>query len=205
MKRFNGYEEAKKAAQYTPGEKLPAGAYVCKIMKVEFINGQNGNSDSIKVYYDIIEGDQKDFFRKQYDANTSEDKKWKGTANIYVPKDDGSEKDGWTKNSFAKWTNSFEESNAGYTWDWDENKWKGLVVGVVYGETGNVIEGREVTYTEARFACSVKDVREGKAPKAKALKKNGFTGNGSAAASASSAPDMGFVNVPEGTAEELPF
>ncbi len=200
MKQFKGYEDAKKAAQYSASEKLPSGAYICKILNVKYENGENGNSDRIKIQFDVAEGDYADFFKKQYDANTAEDKKFKGQTALYVPKDDGSEKDGWTKNSFAKWTSAFEDSNTGYVWDWDETKWKGLKVGIVFGETGNVIEGRECLYTEARFACSVQSIQEGKAPKAKFIAKNGYGTNQQSQRSSSD-----FVSIPDGEAEEIPF
>ena len=201
MKAFNGYEEAKEAAKYSGGEKLPIGAYVCKILNVQYVTGDNGNSDRIDILFDVAEGDHKDFFKKQYDANTSEDKKWKGRKSIYVPKDDGSEKDGWTKNSFAKWTNAFEDSNDGYKWDWNENKWKGLIVGIVYGQTGTVIEGKEIVYHEPRIPCAASAVRDGSAPSAKFVAKKGYTGNGSAASSS----DDGFMSVPESGESEIPF
>ena len=67
MKAFNGFDEAKKAAQYSGGAQLPAGAYVCKILNVKFENGTNGSSDMIAIQFDIAEGEQKDFFKNQYD------------------------------------------------------------------------------------------------------------------------------------------
>lgn len=203
MKQFKNYEEAKKNAEYTGGAKLPAGAYICKCLDVKYENGQNGNSDYIKLRFDIADGEYKDFFTDQYKNNTSEDKKYKGVATIYVPKDDGSEKDGWTANSFATWTVGFEGSNEGYHWDWDENKWKGLNIGIVFGETGTVIDGKEIVYTEARRGCSVELIKDGKAPKAKFKSKNGYTGNGTA--SSQNTDSDGFMNIPEGTEEEVPF
>jgi len=203
MKQFNGYDDAKKAAQFTATEKLPAGAYVAKVMGVRYEEGQSGTSDRIALQFDIEEGEYKGFFKKQYDANTSDDKKWKGKTTVYVPTDDGSEKDGWTKNAFAKWTNSFEDSNPGYAWDWDENKWKGKLIGLVFRNAGTVIDGREVTYTEVAFPIDIKTVRDGKAPEAKFKGRNGYAGNGSVKASASQ--DNSFINVPEGTDEEIPF
>jgi hypothetical protein len=164
--------------------------------------GENGNSDRIDILFDIVEGEQKDFFKKQYDANESEDKKWKGRKSIYVPMDDGSERDEWTKNSFAKWVNGFEDSNPGYKWNWKEDKWKGLKIGIVFGETGTVIDGREILYTEPRFACDIKKVKDGSAPKAKFVAKKGYTGN------QKSSPDSDgseFITIPEGSAEEIPF
>ena len=203
MKAFNGYEQAAEAARHTGSERLPAGAYVCEIKNVKYENGENGYSDHIDVLFDIVEGDQKDFFRKQYDANTSEDKKWKGRTSIYVPKDDGSEKDTWTKNAFAKWVNGFEDSNNGYKWDWHEEKWKGLKIGIVFGDTGTVLDdGKEIVYTEARFACSVDVVRSGNAPKAKFKAKNGYTGNDASNTSDSKTSDNTFVVSAD---EEIPF
>jgi len=203
MKAFNGYEEAKEAAKYVGGERLPIGAYVCEIKNVKYVAGENGNSDRIDILFDIVDGEYKDFFKNQYDSNTSEDKKWKGRKSIYVPRDDGSEKDNWTKNTFAKWVNSFEDSNPGYKWNWKEEKWKGLKIGIVFGETGTVIEDREILYTEPRFACDIKKVKDGTAPKAKFVAKNGYTGN--KADNTNSDSDSEFMTIPEGSKEEIPF
>lgn len=202
MKQFNGYDEAVKEAQKSPVARLPKGAYVCKILGVKYEEGKGGTSDFLKVQFDIVEGEQAGFFKKQYDENTNADKKYKGMTTIYIPSDDGSERDGWTKNTFAKWTNSLEESNAGYKWDWDEKKWKDKLVGIVFGETGTVIEGKEIVYTDARYPVSVEKVRSGKAGEAKFKAKNGYTGNGAASTSNSTSD---FLDIPEGISEELPF
>lgn len=110
MKEFKNFDEAKKNAEYTGTEQIPVGAYVAKIMGVRYENGQNGNSDRIVIQFDIAEGEQKDFFAKQYEQNTADDKKWKGKTTIYVPKDDGTQKDQWTANTFARWVNAIEKS-----------------------------------------------------------------------------------------------
>ena len=199
MKSFNDYDKAKKEAQASAMTKLPAGAYVCKIKDVRYDTTDYG--DRIVLAFDIAEGEYKDFFQKQFEANTSEDKKWKGKTNIFVPKDDGSEKDAYTKKSFASWTDSFEKSNTGYKWDWDENKWKNKLVGIVFGETGTNIEGKDIVYTEARFAVAADVVRSGKAPSAKFKARDGYKGT----ASASKPADDEFMTIPAGQAEELPF
>ena len=204
MKKFGGFDAAKEAAKYSGSERLPVGAYACEIKNVQYVTGEDGNSDRIDILFDIAEGEQKDFFKKQYDANQNEDKKWKGRKSIYIPKDDGTEKDEWTKNTFAKWVNGFEDSNEGYKWDWKEDKWKGLKIGIVFGETGTVIEGREILYTEPRFATSVSKVRDGSAPKAKFIAKNGYTGTKPNNSDASDAND-GFMKIPAGKDEEIPF
>lgn len=92
MKKFNGFEDAKKQALSSGSAKLPVGAYVCKVAAVKYESGTNGNSDRILIQYDIEEGEYKGFFKSQYEANQNEDKKYKGQTAIYVPSDDGSER-----------------------------------------------------------------------------------------------------------------
>lgn len=201
MKAFNGYDQAKEAAKYTGGAKLPSGAYKAKIIGVKYEPGQNGNSDRILIQYDITDGEYKDFFRKQYDENASEDKKWKGKTAVYVPSDDGSEKDGWTKRNFARWTNALEDSNTGYTWDWDESKWKGLSIGLMYAETWTGINGKPVKYTEVRYPMAFNEVKpDVKIPDPKV--KDSYK---QAVSNSAGADDDGFVNVPEGAPDEIPF
>lgn len=197
MKKFNGYDDAKKAAQSAGTMRLPVGAYICKIMAVRYEEGKDGMSDLLALQFDIAEGEHKDFFKKQYEANQNEDKKWKGAVRIYIPKDDGSERDGWTKRSFAGWIDAFEKSNPGFLWDWDENKLKGKSVGIVFGETGTVISGKEVKYTEARFGIDIQRVKDGTAPTAKFKGKNGY-GKGTPG-------DDGFMSVSDSISEDVPF
>jgi len=198
MKAFSGYEEAKEKAKYMGGQRLPVGAYVCKILGIKLEPGKEGNSDMLLVQFDIDEGEYAGFFKKQYEENTNDNKKFKGRTTVYLPKDDGSEKDGWTKTAFAKWTNALEESNEGYHWDWNEATWKNKKIGLVFGETGTRIEGKDVVYTDCRFPVSVETVRSGKAPEAK-FKAKGDYGK----AEEDRATD--FTNIPDGLEEELPF
>lgn len=198
MKQFNNYDNARKNAEFTGSARLPEGAYVCKILAVKFENGEAGFSDRIALQFDIAEGDQKDFFRTQYENNPNEDKKWKGSVRIYCPKDDGTEKDQWTANAFAKWMAAFEKSNNGYRWEWDENTLKGLVVGIVFGSTGTRINGKDIVYTEPRFAVDVDAVRKGNAPSAK------FKAKGDYGKDAPVNSD-GFMAIPETASDEIPF
>lgn len=198
MKEFTGYDNAKKEAEFSSQSKLPAGAYVCKVLNVKYENGKDGFSDRIVLQIDVNEGEHANFFAKQYEANPNEDKRWKGIVRIYVPNDDGSEKDGWTKKRFAQWTSAFEKSNNGFTWAWDETKLKGLIIGIVFGETGTVIDGRNIVFTEPRFPVEAERVRQGKAPEAKFVKKNGYD-------EAAKPVDDEFLKVPDTDEEVIPF
>lgn len=201
MKQFNGFKDAQKSARYTGGAKLPKGAYVAKVMGVRYEDGEGDNSDKITIQYDIVEGEYKDFFKNAYEADTSEDKKWKGKATIYVPRDDGSEKDQWTKNKFAKWINAFEDSNKNYSWDWDESKWKGLLIGLNYRNTKKMIEGKPCTFTEIAYPLEVETVRSGKIPEAKDYIAKDYVETGASDSSSGNA----FVTPSAKIDEEIPF
>ena len=62
MKAFDGFDAAKEAAKNMGSERLPVGAYVCQIKKVQYVTGENGNSDRIDVRY--RRGRTQRFFQK---------------------------------------------------------------------------------------------------------------------------------------------
>ena len=115
MKPFKDYD---KTQAYANREVLPPGGYVLKIGGVKYESG-SGRSDQIVLRFDIDEGEYNGYFQRNYDEQNTEDKKWKGTYRIWVPSDDGSEQDGWSKRRFKTIMNAFEDSNPGYSWDWD--------------------------------------------------------------------------------------
>jgi len=117
MRQLNGYAQAQ---AYSDAGRLPVGGYVLKILDVKYQANEWG--DVIQLSFDVFEGEQKDFFSNNYKAQASEDKKWKGTYRIRVPKDDGSEQDEWTMRRFKTAITNFEESNSGYHWNWDEQR-----------------------------------------------------------------------------------
>lgn len=197
MKQFNNYAETK---SYSTSEKLPAGGYVAKVLKVKYDAGKDGKSDRLTLSIDIAEGDYQDFFKNQFENNTSEDKKWKGNFTIYCPTDDGSERDNWTKRKFKTIIEHFEQSNAGYTWDWDESKLTGKYIGLIYGEINTVIEGNQISYVGYRNTATVDAIRAGKFNIPEPQYKNGaIDGN------ASSTDNSGFMPIAETEAEALPF
>ena len=197
MKKFNDYETTQ--SYKGSGEKLPAGGYVLRIDNVRFEEGQNGNSDRIVLMFDVAEGDQKDFFRNQYDSQTSEDKKWKGTTQIYCPKDDGTEQDGWTKRRFKTIMETFEASNKDYVWNWDESSLKGKFIGGLFGEIGTVIDGKDITYVGFRYFETVENIRTNnfKVPEF-------YSKSGSVVKNTGSATND-FMSIPKDAKEEIPF
>jgi len=156
MKKFSGYEPKRMTAR----EPIPVGGYVVKVLNVKEQNYDWG--DVLVICFDVIEGDYKGFFKNDLDNQTQEDKKWKGTYRLGIPKDDGSERDGWTKNTFNGVMYSFEESNKGFKWDWDESKLKGLVVGALFRNKEWEFNGRSGWTTECCSLIPADDIRNNK-------------------------------------------
>ena len=175
MRAFKGYEAKKQGGAR---EILPAGGYVAKILNAEEKRYDWG--DVLLISFDISEGEHSGFFNKDYQENTNEDKKWRGTYRLNIPKDDGSERDGWTKNTFGGAMWAVEESNQGYTWNWDEKSLKGKTVGVLFRNKEWEMNENTGWTTECCKLESADDIRNGKfrMPKDKPLK-NKSTNNSS--------------------------
>lgn len=187
MKPFSGYKAERQMAR----EQLPVGAYVAKILAAEVVEYDWG--DVLLISFDIIEGEHKDFFRNDYNGQQDEDKKWRGTYRLNVPKDDGSEKDGWTKNTFNGAMYAIEQSNPGYHWDWNEAGLKGKLIGVNYREFDWEFNDRSGTSTECGRFETIDDVRSGKCKelKKRELKNKGKPANKTSFADYASVDDDG--------------
>lgn len=174
-------------------EKLPAGGYVLEVKKAEIKTSAKGY-EYLDLSIEIAEGEYKDFYTNQYKNSTIEPKKYKGHFRTGVPKDDGSEKDGYTQSNLKAMTNAFEDSNSGYHWDWDESKLVGLIVGGLFRNSEWEYDGNTGFYTECSRLVDVNKIREGnfKIPKDKLLKKT----------NTSSAPPAGFEEVND---DDIPF
>ncbi|MGL6216835.1 MAG: hypothetical protein ACRC36_02305 [Lacrimispora sphenoides] len=200
MRQLNGYAQAQ---AYSDTGRLQVGGYVLKILDVKY--QANDWGDVIQLSFDIFEGEQKDFFSNNYKAQTSEDKKWKGTYRIRVPKDDGSEQDEWTMRRFKTVITNFEESNSGYHWNWDEQTLKGKVIGALFNNKEYELEGRRGFFTNCHSLLPAEKIRSGKfeVPGDTLLKK----GNGQAQSGPYTNPiGDGFMNIPDGVDDAgLPF
>lgn len=174
-------------------DQLPKGAYVCKIMHLEEATSKKGNP-MIKIYFDIAEGDNKDFYKKQYEADAREDKVWSYDATYYLNIPTEGCLPFITEQWDTFWAN-IEDSNNGFVFDGDEKKAEGKTFGGVFrieqteADNGNIYDHTRLAWT--KVAQDIRDGKIGKAPKDKLVGTEG------------SADD--FMNVPETTAEDLPW
>lgn len=198
IQKPQGYDEAQ---AYT-GEamQLPAGCYVCVIKQVNQVKTQNGRTQ-LAILFDIAEGDQKGFYKKQFDAakQSGQNAKWKGVHKQIM--------DGSSVPFFKGLMTSIEKSNDGYFFPWGRENNEKTLEGKKFG----AVMGREEFLTQdgkRRFATKIFQVRsvdglkDAEIPEDKLLTEE--------AARTASAPQPtpdsdGFMKIPDGIDEELPF
>lgn len=99
---------------------------------------------------------------------------------------------------------AFESSNTGYHWNWDERTLKGKLIGAVFNNKEYDIDGRTGFYTNCHSLMDAQRIRDGKFRiPADTLLKN--RGNNAGNSSAAATDGDGFMNIPDGIDEELPF
>lgn len=182
---------------------LPIGAYECVIMDARVNHNEQSGKDTFKVSVDIASGEFKDYFRKMYENDTRIDRKWNNNAVKYLS---------YTGDNvayFKGFIKTLENSNVGYTWDWDETKLKGKKVCGVFQyeeyEKQDGTKGIKVRLSKFRSLDKMKDIEVQNSVK----KLDGtyvdyeeYTKNKDN--SLNQATDL-FGEVPEVNSEDLPF
>lgn len=157
---IRSFKDFNETEVYKPYRPLPKGGYVVRILGATVHNNSNGQY--LKIAADIAEGDFAGYYEEEYNNQTSENPKWHCNYLVSIPNDDGSEKDGWTKRKFKTFINALEDSNPGFHFDWDERKFKNLIIGGIFNEREYVKRdnqiGRAVNFAAT---CTVADIRSG--------------------------------------------
>ena len=148
MQKFDGYDDIQVNEGFT---KLPAGGYKCFVKQAKFEAWKNGNGESLVLCIDIKEGDHKDYYKKDFEAQTK-DKKWRGIHRVGIPTNTSS--DGMKK-AFKSFITALENSNKGFTFPWGKTNeetsklLKDKLIGLVFGE-------EEYTKQDGAVGVSVK-------------------------------------------------
>ena len=158
MIKYNGMKS--EASSGNVGQ-LPAGPYVAKVLKIEVWGDAPDQQLVLKV--DVDEGPFKDFFMNKFKAQSSKNMqyevKFKGVYKLRIPNPDN--KSALYPESDIRKMNDliyrFEQSNPGFHWDGDEQKLKGLAVGI------NMVEDEfnGNAFTKIGRLEIVQDVRSG--------------------------------------------
>lgn len=158
---YSGFE-AKKAGNFI--DLPPVGAYVAEIQNVRLLeaDGKNQQRDVIEMMIEITEGEYKNRYHEVYEDQKErfgDSVKYKGIFRLtaFV---DGDED--WRKRNFESNLWCVQESNPGYTWDWDEKKLKGKKIGINIRKRLYTFNGTNRETTEIGKFETVDDVKNGK-------------------------------------------
>lgn len=126
MEKPNDYEKIEVLSNM---KSLPAGGYVCKIIKLEETKSKTGK-DMIKIALDIAEGEQFEYFSKRFRADTRSDKKW--SCILYQLTKDN---EGNTSRGFKTFVENVKESNEGFEVQWGNafaSCFSGKLIGIIF-------------------------------------------------------------------------
>jgi len=153
MVKPQGYDQA--PAYTGESQALPAGGYICKIIKAQETTSTSGRP-MLAILFDIVEGEFKDYFRDQYDRvkQSNPDAKWGGVFRQLT--------DGTSTPFFKGMITSIEVSNSGYKWNWDEKTLSGKLFGGVFGREQYANGTGELRWaTKCQSIRSVEAIRKG--------------------------------------------
>lgn len=121
MKRIENWDSIVESTSF---KRLTPNGYICKILKVE----DHPEKEYLKIYFDIFKGDDKGYFKKQYDGDTRKEKKWPNAGTFIRSYKDSA------ASMFKGFTNAVEKSNKGYKWDFDEKTLVNKIVGLIIAD-----------------------------------------------------------------------
>ena len=118
--RPEGYDQAQPIS--SERKELPAGGFVLKIVGARETLSKK-KKPMFELLLDVAEGEHKDFFSKAWKADTREDKKWGCKYyQMLTPESAG---------FFKGLVQDIEKSN-NFTWDFDETRLKGKLLGMLF-------------------------------------------------------------------------
>lgn len=165
----NNYDQIKAAGGF---ERLPAGGYVIEIKKAEIKTSVSGY-EYLDLTIEISEGIFAGYFMDEYNAQQFEPKRYKGHFRQGTPKDDQS------SSYFKAMITAIEESNPGYTWDWNEQSLVGKTAGCLMRSEEWEYNGRSGMRTAPFRLTAADNIRSGNylVPQPKYLSQNQDNGS----------------------------
>ena len=196
----NYYENTQAQGEFTPVE---LGGHKLIIKQVNETVSKKGKQ-MIVVLFDFAPDDiQPGYFTKQFRDDIRPDKKWPNQATQYILTED---ENGDCSRSFKTFITCVEHSNSGFTTQWGdmfEKQFKNKKIGGVFGTQMDYYDGREREKRVLRWFISMDKVADAKIPEMSETQayKNHINGY----APGSTPAGDGFMNIPDGIDEELPF
>ena len=194
MQKPNNYDETQAGGDFTPVE---LGGHKLIIKQVNETKSKSGK-DMIVVLFDFATDDvQPGYFTEQFKNDIRPDKKWPNQATQYILTEDN---EGKTSRSFKTFCTCVEHSNTGFTTQWGDNwgaQFKNKKIGGVFGIVEEEYNGERKKKRKLRWFTAYDKAKDAGVPEDKLL--------GNAPAQSAPMSSDGFMNIPDGIDEELPF
>lgn len=188
MEKPKSYDEVN-VSDFVPVE---LGGHYAIIKKVEETQARSGKP-MLKVYFDFDKDDvQPGYMAESFKADIRPDKKWPYAGTKWILTED---EEGKCSRALKKFITAFEKSN-GCTVKWGEkfcDQFKNKRIGCVFGEVEDEYNGKVRVKHEHRWWCQIDKVASATIPERQTLSGVPVT------------DANGFMNIPDGQVEELPF
>lgn len=200
MQKPNNYENTQAQGEFIPVE---LGGHKLVIKQVSETTSKKGKP-MVVVLFDFAKDDkQPGYFEKMFRDDIRPDKKWPNQATQYILTED---ENGDCSRSFKTFVTCVEHSNKDFTTQWGdvfEKQFKNKKIGGVFGPQMDYYGGREREKRVLRWFVSMDKVADAPVPDMSETQayKNYMNGY----AQGSTPAGDGFMNIPDGIDEELPF
>lgn len=200
MRKPRNYDDTKAQGEFIPVE---LGGHRLIIKEVREMQSSTGK-DMIKVSFDFAKNDkQAGYFEQMFRDDIRPEKKWPIQATQYILTEDS---EGNCSRFFKTFITCVEHSNKGFETQWGdkfEAQFKNKLVGGVFGSQMDYYEGRKIEKRVLRRFVSSDKVDDAKIPNMSETQayKNHISG----CAQESTPAGDGFMDIPDGIDEDLPF
>lgn len=205
MVKPNGYDEAQTMGRQK--EEIALGGHHLIIKQVnETVSSTN--NPMIVVLFDFDQTDkQAGLLMKEFKDDDRADKKWPHRGTQYIMVNDYQDPSK-TSRSYKTFCTCFEQSNGvKINWVEDSAAWaaqfKNKKIGGAFGVVHSVYQGKEIERTELRWFISDDKVSTCQVPMDKLLNEN--QKKQLTTSDTQETDNNGFINIPEGVDEQLPF
>ena len=200
MKKPNNYDNTQAQGDFAPVE---LGGHRLVIKEVCEMTSKSGKP-MIKVSFDFAKNDkQAGYFEKMFKDDIRPDKRWPNQATQYILTEDS---EGNCSRSFKTFITCVEHSNKGFETQWGDNfeaQFKNKLIGGVFGPQMDYYDGREIEKRVLRWFTSIDKAADAAIPEMSETR--AYKEHISGQRQASAPGNDGFMNIPDGIDEELPF
>ena len=200
MQKPNNFDNTSDGS-FTP---IALGGHYMTIKKLEETQSK-GRKPMVKIALDFIAPDaQAGYFTQAFKDDVRPDKKWPNSGMLYILTED---ENGQCSRSFKRFITAVEKSNSGFVTQWGDNfgaQFKNKRLGGVFGIVEDEYNGKVTKKHQLRWVCNWDSVATASVPDPKLLPDTNVRVSSIPSASAS-VSQGGFINIPDGVDEEVPF